>query len=207
MTDTLAMHTLKGLPDALLNMEGIHMEKETLYCHYNHVCDPGKDYGMCTNKDSSNYGKPVFMHECEIVVPLPCQGKKRADDSVYIDSLLAPDGITERISEGMLNIIKFPKDKRICEWKNGITIRLKMLLLRVSKETDKQTIVTSVYHNADKILNVLNKEGSIEGYSIEQYQVGKAIHWKLLLNGKEIAGTKEKGIIKKLFSLGCFSGI
>jgi len=177
------------------------MEKEPVYCRYNNqMYDPHKDYGTCTNKSSSNYGKPVFKHECEIVIPLPCEGRKRQDDSVYIASMLAPDGITERISECMLNLVKFPKDKRVREWKRGIVIRLQMLLLRVSKETYKQTIVTSVYHKADKVLNLLNKGGSIEGYSIEEYKVGEAIHWKLLLNGKEVASTKDKGIIRNLFS-------
>jgi hypothetical protein len=176
------------------------MEKETIYCSYNHIHDTAKDYGMCTNKNSSNYGKYVFKHECEVET-LPCHGKKRLDDSVYLDSMLAPDGFTEGISEVMLNIIKFPKHKMLRVWKRRIAQCLWILLRRVAKESENERIVTSVYHNADKILSVLNKNGSIKGYSMEQYQTGRAIHWKLLLEGKEIANTRSKGIFEKL----CFN--
>jgi len=166
--------------------------KEPVYCIYNtQIHDPHKDYGTCHNKNSSNYGKPVFRHECEIV--LPCYGKKRQDEAVYIASMLAPDELTAIVSEGMLNILKYPKDKRVREWKHGIALRLKMLLLRVSKEREERRgkeIVTSVHHHADRFFNTLNKDGSLSAYSMEEYQIGKAIHWRLLLEGKEIANTE-----------------
>jgi len=90
------------------------MGKEITYCLYNtQIHDPHKDYGTCHNKNSLNYGKPVFRHECEIV--LPCHGKKRQDNAVYIDSILKPDELTKIVADGMLNILKFPKDKRVRE--------------------------------------------------------------------------------------------
>jgi len=69
-----------------------------------------------------------------------------------------------------------------------------MLLLRVSKERDERRgkeIVTSVYHHANSFFNTLNKDGSLSAYSMEEYQIGKATHWKLILDGKEIANTEK----------------
>lgn len=169
------------------------MKQCAYYSSILNIQDPYKDYGRCSNEGNENCGKPVFEHECKYAPTLACYGRKRKADAEYINSVLIPDGFTQKTKEAMLLILNNPKDKNVKVWKKAIELRLKILLHKFSKDPEmmeNRVVVKGLYHHADKLFEILNQDRNLNAYELIEYKVGEDVHWKLMLNDKKIADTK-----------------
>jgi hypothetical protein len=98
-----------------------------------------------------------------------------------------------KLIECMTGISNHPNSKNIKVWKKGLSLYLKMFLWDVADShfsDGKRMIIKSVHHSANEALQSLNKDGSLNAFSIQEYIKHKSIHWILLLDGKKVATTE-----------------